>query len=73
LKFPKHAGGMNNIATVLSELIENVDVHKLIELAEKMGEHYQLQRLGYIIEKIDVMDDDIKNTITRLQNMYRLV
>ena len=62
LKFPKHAGGMNNIATVLSELIESIDVHKLIELAENMGEHYQLQRLGYIIEKIDVMDDDIKKT-----------
>jgi hypothetical protein len=53
---------MNNIATVLSELIESIDVHKLIELAENIGEHYQLQRLGYIIEKIDVMDDDIKKT-----------
>ena len=63
LKFPKHAGGMNNIATVLSELIESIDVHKLIELAENMGEPYQLQRLGYIIEKIDVMDDDIKKII----------
>lgn len=63
LKFPKHAGGMNNIATVLSELIESVDVHKLITLAENMCERYQLQRLGYIIEKIDVMDDDIKKTI----------
>lgn len=63
LKFPKHAGGMNNIATVLSELIESVDVHKLIALAENIGESYQFQRLGYIIEKIDVMDDDIKKTI----------
>ena len=63
LKFPKHAGGMNNIATVLSELIESIDVQKLIELAEHVGECYQLQRLGYIIEKIDVMDDDIKRTI----------
>ncbi len=63
LKFPKHAGGMNNIATVLSELIESIDVHKLIKLAENMGERYQLQRLGYIIEKIDVMDDDIKKAI----------
>jgi predicted transcriptional regulator of viral defense system len=63
LKFPKHAGGMNNIATVLSELIESIDVNKLIQLAENMGERYQLQRLGYIIEKIDVMDDDMKSTI----------
>lgn len=63
LKFPKYAGGMNNIATVLSELIESIDVHKLIQLAENMGERHQLQRLGYIIEKIDVMDDDMKSTI----------
>jgi predicted transcriptional regulator of viral defense system len=63
LKFPKHAGGINNIATVLSELIENINVHKLIELAENLGERHQLQRLGYIIEKIDVMDDDIKKVI----------
>jgi predicted transcriptional regulator of viral defense system len=62
LKFPKHAGGMNNIATVLSELIENINVHKLIELAENMGKNYQLQRLGYIIERIDVIDNDIKET-----------
>ncbi len=63
LKFPKHAGGMNNIATVLSELVESIDVKKLIQLSENMGEQYQLQRLGYIIEKIDVMDDDMKSTI----------
>lgn len=63
LKFPKHAGGINNIATVLSELIESINVHKLIELAENMDERHQLQRLGYIIEKIDVIDDNIKKTI----------
>lgn len=63
LKFPKHAGGMNNIATVLSELVESIEVNKLIQLAEDTGEQYQLQRLGYIIEKVDVMDEDIKNNI----------
>lgn len=71
LKFPKHAGGMNNIATVLSELIESIDFHKLIELAENLDERYQLQRLGYIIEKVDVMDnDDIKGTIIEVLAEY---
>lgn len=70
LKFPKHAGGMNNIATVLSELVESIDVNKLIQLAENLGERYQLQRLGYIIEKIDVMDDDMKNTIIAVLAEY---
>jgi hypothetical protein len=54
---------MNNIATVLSELVESINVHKLIALAEMLDERYQLQRLGYMIEKIDVMDDNIKRTI----------
>jgi hypothetical protein len=70
LKFPKHAGGMNNIATVLSELIESINVHTLIELAEKISEPYQLQRLGYIIEKVDVMDDDIKRNILEVLAEY---
>lgn len=70
LKFQKHAGGMNNIATVLSELIESIDAHKLIELAENLGECCQLQRLGYIIEKIDVMDDDIKRNIIEVLAEY---
>lgn len=63
LKFPKHAGGMNNIATVLSELIESINVQNLITLAETLGERYQLQRLGYIIEKIEVIEDDKKKEI----------
>ncbi len=70
LKFPKYAGGINNIATVLSELIENINAHKLIELAENMGECYQLQRLGYMIEKIDVMDDDIKKNVIDVLTEY---
>ncbi len=70
LKFPKHAGGMNNIATVLSELIESINVHKLIELAENLDERNQLQRLGYIIETMDVMDDDIKRTIIEVLTEY---
>jgi predicted transcriptional regulator of viral defense system len=70
LKFQRHAGGINTIATLLSELIESIDVSKLIQLAENMGERHQLQRLGYIIEKIDVMDDDRKNTIITALSEY---
>jgi predicted transcriptional regulator of viral defense system len=70
LKFPKHAGGLNNIATVLSELIESINVRKLIELAEKLCERHQLQRLGYMIEKIDAMDDDAKKNIIEVLAEY---
>ncbi len=70
LRYPKHSGGINNIATVLSELVESIDVNKLIELAETLNERHQLQRLGYMIEKIDVMDDDIKIIVTEALAEY---
>ena len=58
LNYSSRAGGLNHIATVLSELIESMDENKLISLAEKITETYQLQRLGYMLEKIETMDED---------------
>ena len=34
--------------------------NKLIELAERLGEVAQIQRLGFVLEKIDVMEDEEK-------------
>jgi predicted transcriptional regulator of viral defense system len=50
--YPGHAGGLSNVATVLSELVEHMDAEKL--LAET--EHSPLpwtQRLGYLLERVD--------------------
>lgn len=58
LKYPNHAGGLNHIATVFSELIEALDPMKLIHLARDMGVDYQLQRIGYMLDHIDVMDEN---------------
>ena len=58
LHYPTKAGGLNHIATVLAELIEAIDADKLIDLAKKIGEKAWLQRLGYILEKIDAMDEN---------------
>lgn len=66
LDYPGRVGGLNHIATVLSELIENLNAVKLIELAHNMNAEYQLQRLGYILEKIEVMDDDQKDSIVHM-------
>lgn len=63
LSYPNHAGGINHIATVLSELAESLDASELITLAQNINAEYQLQRLGYILEKIDVMDEDKKDVI----------
>lgn len=57
LEYPNHAGGLNHIATVFSELIEVLDPIKLINLAKDTRVEYQLQRIGYILDHIDVMDE----------------
>ena len=57
LNYPNHTGGLNHIATVLSELIETLDVNKLIKLAIDTKTEYQLQRIGYILDNIEVMDE----------------
>lgn len=63
LKYPHKCGGLNHIATVLSELIETIDAKKLIALSEKINENVCLQRLGYILEQIDPMDTAINQKI----------
>jgi len=57
LEYPNHAGGLNHVATVFSELVEALDPIKLINLAKDTHAEYQLQRIGYILDHIDVMDE----------------
>lgn len=65
-KYSKRAGGISHIATVLSELAPSIDGDKLIELAEELGEICQIQRVGFLLERIDVLEDEEKkNQITQ--------
>ena len=57
LLYPNHAGGLNHIATVFSELIDNLDPIKLIKLATVIRAEYQLQRIGYILDHLDDTDE----------------
>ena len=71
-KYPKRAGGISHIATVLSELVESIEPNNLIKLAENMNELCQLQRLGYVIEKIDVMDEEKKHSlVTKIRDYLK--
>jgi predicted transcriptional regulator of viral defense system len=63
LEYVSRCGGLNHVVTVLSELIESIDVKQLVELADKIDAKYQLQRIGYILENIEVMDEDKKDEI----------
>lgn len=59
-KYSYRAGGISHIATVLSELAPSIDENILIKLADRLGELGQIQRLGFILEKIDVLEDEEK-------------
>jgi len=56
LLYVKKSGGLNHIATVLSELSEVIDPEKLLQLAELSGEQSWVQRLGYILDQIKIDD-----------------
>lgn len=57
LTYPHRCGGLNHVVTVFSELIESLDVDQLIKLATDTGVSHQLQRIGYILDNIELMDE----------------
>lgn len=69
LNYPLRCGGLNHIATVLSELSLALNLNRLIEFADQTGERAWLQRLGFILEKIDSMDQEkVLQIVDRLQS-----
>jgi len=49
--YPKHAGGLSNVATIVSELAESLDTSKLLEVARLSPVSWS-QRLGYLLELV---------------------
>lgn len=68
--YAHQAGGINNIATILSELIESINIEKLMELIEKSTERAWVQRLGYVLEHIDSMTPDHQSKIINAIDHY---
>lgn len=64
--YTKHCGGINNVATVLAELAEEIDSKRLI-VAAKLSPIAWVQRLGYLldlvikVDKAEGLDGYIKN------------
>ena len=48
--YSKHAGGINQVATVLQELSEEIDAKKLADVAKRYSSMMAVQRLGYLLE-----------------------
>jgi len=53
--YPNHAGGLNNVATVLSELFEEMAADKLLEAARLCPVSWS-QRLGHLLELVGQVD-----------------
>ncbi|MBI2996408.1 MAG: type IV toxin-antitoxin system AbiEi family antitoxin [Candidatus Melainabacteria bacterium] len=63
LLYSKRSGGLNHIASVLSELVEAVNPKKLTTVARISGEKTWLQRLGYILDHINSVNNKKKKLI----------
>lgn len=50
VNMPQHAAGISNVATILSELSEQVNISKIVELTKYNSELFWIQRLGYLLE-----------------------
>lgn len=72
LLYPKLCGGLNNIATILLELIEVVDADKLLQLATQTKQKIWMQRLGYILEHIESFDENHKmHVVEKLKSFIK--
>jgi len=62
--------GLNNIATILSELIEKIDPKRLIEIANIYKQKAWVQRLGYILEHIETMEEEKRIALLKVLEGY---
>jgi predicted transcriptional regulator of viral defense system len=53
--YPEHAGGLNNVATVLAELAESLDAEALIAEARRVPLAW-VQRLGYLLTLVEASE-----------------
>lgn len=68
--FPNNSGGLNHISTVISELIEILNGDKLIDLAIKTNRAYHLSRIGYILSKLDPLEEEKSTRLVEILSSY---
>jgi predicted transcriptional regulator of viral defense system len=69
--YPHLVGGLNNIATILSELVGQIDATKMIQLIKQTKQKIWVQRLGYMLEKVQPLDNGHMPTLNKLVNCLR--
>lgn len=70
LLYSHHVGGLNHVATILSELIEAVDSEKLIVVAKIVKQKIWIQRLGYILDHIHPVEEKKRDLVSRKLHDY---
>ncbi|CAN5361728.1 type IV toxin-antitoxin system AbiEi family antitoxin [soil metagenome] len=70
LLYSRQAGGLNHVATVLSELIESIVPENLEILLNLSSEKAWIQRLGYILEHIESMEPEKQNVTVAIIRNY---
>ena len=68
LLYPRIAGGLNNIATVLTELSEVIDPEMLARIAASTKASY-IQRLGYLMDQVGA--EKLTGSLTRCLKKQR--
>lgn len=53
--YPRHAGGLDNVATILAELAEKLDPDELARIAELSPVSWA-QRLGYLLDLVEMSE-----------------
>ena len=66
LQHIQKAGGLNAVATVLSELLESIDAQQLREVFKQSVETAWIQRFGYILSHIDSMNESKRHKLITL-------
>jgi hypothetical protein len=61
---PQHAAGIHNVATILIDLAETLDIDKLKELTSINPQLFWLQRLGFLYDFLGV--DKLANGIAKI-------
>ena len=59
----RQCGGINHQATVLAELAGAINIQKMISLVKRLGKFFWIQRIGYILEKIDTFYEKERNRV----------
>jgi predicted transcriptional regulator of viral defense system len=70
ISMPNHAAGINNVATILVDLSEQLDIKKIIDLTKQKSELFWLQRLGFLLEFLGV--NQLANAISKILSDKKL-